>query len=131
MLLVLDVPDEVLAHLVRAIALYRRQLRADGIGPLPSWEQFARAVATKPDHVRQGAPLLADPNEASDTHWHEPPLLLDKRQVGTLLNVSARSLDRLIAAGKLPIVKIGARSLIRRTDLETFVGMLKVGTADA
>ncbi len=50
------------------------------------------------------------------------PLLIDSRQVGELLNLSTRTVWRLLSAGKLPKpVKIGRSVRWSRSDLETWI----------
>jgi excisionase family DNA binding protein len=50
------------------------------------------------------------------------PLLIDSRQVGELLNLSTRTVWRLLSAGKLPQpVRIGRSVRWSRSDLETWI----------
>lgn len=50
------------------------------------------------------------------------PLLIDSRQVGELLNLSTRTVWRLLSAGKLPKpVRIGRSVRWSRSDLETWI----------
>ncbi len=50
------------------------------------------------------------------------PLLIDSRQVGELLNLSTRTVWRLLSAGKLPRpVRIGRSVRWSRSDLETWI----------
>ncbi len=50
------------------------------------------------------------------------PLLIDRRQVGELLNLSTRTVWRLLSAGKLPKpVRIGRSVRWSRSDLETWI----------
>lgn len=48
------------------------------------------------------------------------PLLYSIEQTAALLNVSARTLKRLIARRELVSRKVGARTLIPRTSIEAF-----------
>jgi excisionase family DNA binding protein len=45
-------------------------------------------------------------------------LLVSKRDAAKMLSVSTRTIDNLIRAKRLPIRKIGRRSLVPRTALE-------------
>jgi excisionase family DNA binding protein len=47
--------------------------------------------------------------------------LLDARQVGELLGVSAKSVLRLAAAGELPVVRIGRQYRFRPSSLEEWL----------
>ena len=50
------------------------------------------------------------------------PLLLRKREVVRLLGISARSVERLVAAGELPRVRIGAGAVrYRSSDVRELV----------
>jgi excisionase family DNA binding protein len=61
-------------------------------------------------------------SEATSPTWMpDSPLLLDKRQVAALLNISERSVGNLIANKQLPVVRIGSRCLIRRTSIEALL----------
>lgn len=52
-----------------------------------------------------------------------PPLIpyaLNKEQAAAYLSVSPRTIESMIADGRLPSFRLGARRLIRRVDLETY-----------
>lgn len=51
--------------------------------------------------------------------------LLDLDESAQRLNIHRRSVERLIATGKLCSVQIGRRRLIEERDLETFIEALK------
>jgi excisionase family DNA binding protein len=53
-------------------------------------------------------------------------LLLDYRHAGEWLDLSDRTVRRLVHDGELPAVKIGGATRIRRVDLEAYVE--KLGT---
>ena len=61
------------------------------------------------------------------SHLHQeflPPAvepLLTKRGVSHYLGVSERSVDRLVAAGKLPAYQVGGHRRFRLDDLEAFL----------
>jgi excisionase family DNA binding protein len=60
-------------------------------------------------------------------------LLLDYRHAGEWLDLSDRTVRRLVHDGELPAVKIGGATRIRRVDLEAYVENLgtKTGGTDA
>jgi excisionase family DNA binding protein len=63
-------------------------------------------------------------------HMHrEPdrptPLLVDRREAGRMLGVSAGTIDNLRARGELPSVKIGTRRLYQVTDLLRYIEVRK------
>jgi excisionase family DNA binding protein len=54
--------------------------------------------------------------------WAAPaPLLLTKRQAALLLNVSEKTICRLLRRRELVRRKVGARTLIPRSSVESFV----------
>jgi excisionase family DNA binding protein len=61
-------------------------------------------------------------SETTNSTWMpDSPLLLDKRQVAALLNISERSVGNLIRNKQLPAIHIGSRCLIRRTSVENLL----------
>ena len=50
---------------------------------------------------------------------NEQPLLLSCKQAAALLGLSSRSIFNLMRDGRLHRVRIGNRTLVRRTDVET------------
>jgi excisionase family DNA binding protein len=58
-------------------------------------------------------------NEKPD--WKPEPLLLSILQVAALLGVSPRTVRNLLSRRELPPVKIGARTLIRRSSVDVFL----------
>jgi excisionase family DNA binding protein len=49
-------------------------------------------------------------------------VLLSAEAVGELLSLSVRTVRRMIAAGEIPIVRIGRAVRIRRVDIEALIG---------
>ncbi len=49
-------------------------------------------------------------------------VLLSAEAVGELLSVSVRTVRRMIAAGHIPVVRIGRAVRIRRVDIEALIG---------
>ena len=48
------------------------------------------------------------------------PVFLSKKSISQLLGVSLRTIENLIAAGELPVRRVGRRVLIPRQALEEF-----------
>lgn len=46
---------------------------------------------------------------------------LNRRDAASYLSISIRLLDKLATAGKIPRVKIGAKTIFRRGDLDAFI----------
>jgi len=83
--------------------------------------------------------FLADPGRAthdvpmldcSAAAYGPPPmprrLLITKGDAAELLGVSLRTLERLISAGRLPLVHVEGAARVRVTDLEAYVQDLEV-----
>jgi excisionase family DNA binding protein len=47
-------------------------------------------------------------------------ILLSKKSVAGLLSICVRTLEKLIAAGELPVIRIGSRVMIPRNAVENF-----------
>lgn len=93
--------------------------RDQGLRPPASFVEGARRMeAVSPDnaHRRQGATSLPTGSDVVDA----ASVLVGREEVGRLLGVSPRTVDRLLAAGELPKVKVGRRSLCRRADVESY-----------
>ncbi len=56
------------------------------------------------------------------THSVENQLLYSRQQCSNLLNISVRTISRLIASGRIQTVSIGRRRLITRDQLLNIAG---------
>ena len=65
---------------------------------------------------RVGAHAVTMPNPDAT------PLLVDRDAAASLLSVSRRTLERMIAAGALATIYIGRRRLVPRAELERIAG---------
>lgn len=54
------------------------------------------------------------------------PMLVDRREAGRLLGISASSVDNLRLAGELPSLKIAARRLYDVADIQQFIDARKI-----
>ena len=52
------------------------------------------------------------------------PLLITKAEAGEYLRVSIRTIERLISAGKLPLVHVEGAARLRVADVEAYVDSL-------
>jgi len=52
--------------------------------------------------------------------WGATRLLFSRREVSKLLGISERQLTRLIANRKIDIVRIGARTMLHRDEIQKF-----------
>jgi excisionase family DNA binding protein len=96
-------------------------------------------VTSEPVHAADSG-ALADPPAAMSTHlllmldpWRaasDPPamsrrLLITKSDAAEQLGVSLRTIERLIAAGRLPLVHVEGAARVRVADLEAYVQGLR------
>lgn len=119
-----QLPTELIAHLVVALSRYLRQLRAEG-GRVPTQMEELVAALTNGVRARPGVAIL-DPCRAAYGRSAMPKrLLITKTDTAELLGVSLRTIERLISAGRLPLVHVEGAARVRVSDLETYVQDLK------
>ena len=109
---------ELIAHLVIALSRYRRQLRTDGVW-IPA--QIEDLITFLADRIRASQVLMVDPWRAPDPSAMPRRLLITKSDAAELLGVSLRTIERLISAGRLPLVHVEGAARVRVTDLEAYV----------
>jgi excisionase family DNA binding protein len=111
---------ELIAHLVRALSRYVRQLRAEG-GRVPA--QIEDLIAFLADRVRaRHDVLMLDPwRAASDPSAMSGRLLITKSDAAEQLGVSLRTIERLISSRQLPLVHVEGAARLRVSDLEAYV----------
>ena len=119
-----ETPSAVLlTHLALAITRYVRQLRKDEI-PVPPMIDELAAFLTQYVRTRQ-AVTGVDGDYGTP---HDVPvvrrLLITKAEAAEQLGISVRTVERLIAAGRLPLVHVEGASRLRVADLEAYVDAL-------
>jgi excisionase family DNA binding protein len=116
-------PSAVLTHLALAITRYVRQLRKDGF-PVPSMLDELAAFLTLYVRTRQAATGV----DSDYGTPHDVPvvrrLLITKAKAAEQLGVSVRTVERLIAAGRLRLVHVEGAARLRVADLEAYVDAL-------
>jgi excisionase family DNA binding protein len=113
-------PPELVKHLAVALSRHVRDLRQAGrvvpadVDELASF--LAQAVRTRP----HATPLddEGDPGHSPDV---ADRLLVTKGEAAGRLGVSIRTIERLVAAGRLPLVHVERAARLRVADLEAFV----------
>ena len=115
---------EVVGHVALALSRYLRESRGDGVWVPPEVESLARLL-TDCARRRQEATALAPGGEDPDDGVMETTLLLTRREAAHVLRRSVRSVDRAIADGVLPAVKVEGSTRIRRADIEAYVDSLQ------
>jgi excisionase family DNA binding protein len=119
-----ETPSAVLTHLALAITRYARQLRIDGLPVPPIIDELA-AFLTLYVRTRQAATCV-DGNYGTpqDVPVMMPRLLITKAEAAEQLGISVRTVERLIAAGRLPLVHVEGAARLRVADLEAYVDAL-------
>jgi excisionase family DNA binding protein len=118
---ILDLDPPCWAHLWKALAQHIVWCRAQAI-PVPNdvWTLLKHAECAKGRHRPTELP-------ASLETAHGAPmdaLTATYADVARRLNVSKRSIERLVASGVLPVVDVGGSRRIRVEDLEVYVASL-------
>jgi excisionase family DNA binding protein len=114
-------PAELIAHLVIALSRYHRKLRAEG-GRVPA--QIEDLITFLADRVRAGQ-VVPTHGAASAPSAVPRRLLVTKRDAAEQLGVSLRTIERLISAGRLPLVHVEGAARVRVGDLEAYVESLE------
>ena len=118
-----EMPSAVLTHLALAITRYVRQLRKDEI-PVPPMIDELAAFLTLYVKTR---PAVTGVDGDYGTSQDVPVvrrLLITKAEAADQLGVSVRTVERLIAAGRLPLVHVEGAARLRVADLEAYVDAL-------
>jgi len=74
-----------------------------------------------PSHQASQVPMVDPWRAASDPSAMPRRLLITKSDAAELLGVSLRTIERLISAGRLPLVHVEGSARVRVTDLEAYV----------
>lgn len=119
---------EVLKHLSRALSVHVRRLHQEGL-PVPREVEELAVFLARLARIRQDPPAPA--GELERVHDARMPdrLLVTKAEAAERLGVSVRTIERLVAAGRLPQVHVERLARFRVSDLETFVDSLAEGQA--
>jgi excisionase family DNA binding protein len=111
--------EDLGVHVSRALLAYEKRQRANGAALPAGWALLSAAF---PDRGRQETTNLAEDDGDGDTPLMA--LALNLRRIGDALDVSERTVQRLVISGELPSVKIGKARRVRVDDLQRFVADL-------
>jgi excisionase family DNA binding protein len=100
---ILFIDDELRRHTVRALALGRRELRRNRHYSPKAFEQLIDSLAAQTS--------LDTPMIDGDDNLPEPELV-DQREAARRLGVSERTVNGLVAADELAVIRVGRRVLI-------------------
>ncbi|MGI8578636.1 MAG: helix-turn-helix domain-containing protein [Nocardioidaceae bacterium] len=118
-LVMLDVDAEMAGHLAVACRLYRERARRDGIGVPAGLAGVERMLAARASRGQRGTPLAELWSVVQ--HRDMEPELVAYRDAARLLGCSERTIKRRVAAGDLPVVRVGAMPRIRVSDLHHYI----------
>lgn len=125
--------SELLEHLALAMSRHVRHLRQDALQVPPSVDELAvllvRCVQTRPTATSGDHTWTMESRAVQDDQM-AGRLLVSKAEAAELLGVSVRTVERLIAAGQLPLLHIERASRLRVTDIEAYVNSLVAGQAN-
>ena len=118
-------------HLALALSAHVRRLHQDA-RPVPREVEELAIFLVRLARIRQKPPTLAD--ELESAHYARMPgrLLVTKGEAAKRLGVSVRTLERLVATGRLPQVHVERLARFRVSDLEAYVnGLAEYHAADS
>jgi excisionase family DNA binding protein len=118
-----ETPSAVLPHLALAITRYVRQLRKDEI-PVPPMIDELAAFLTLYVRTRHAVTGVDRTHGTSQDVPVLRRLLITKAEAADQLGVSVRTVERLISAGRLPLVHVEGAARLRVADLEAYVDAL-------
>jgi excisionase family DNA binding protein len=104
----------VAAHLHRAIEAHRRWCRDQAIPVPPELDQLLSLVSGG-QGLTEPPPVLRSGDDPG------MPLALTFDDAGRLLEVSARTIKRLVDAGKIRSISVGHAPRIPREEIERFI----------
>jgi excisionase family DNA binding protein len=118
-----DQASEFVTHLALALTRYTRHLRQDRLSVPPAIDELA-AVLVHCARMRPAATRMDDEEPASQDNAVARRLLVTKVEAAEYLSVSVRTVERLVAAGQLPLLHIEGASRLRLEDVEAYVASL-------
>jgi len=114
---------ELMRHLTYALSGHVRRLRLEGLA-IPREVEELTSFLVQTARSRQFPPLAAGgPRTGHDAPMPDR-LLITKGEVAERLSVSVRTIERLVATGRLPQVYVEHSARIRIKDLEAYVNSL-------
>lgn len=87
----------------------------------PTSDHDRKATTERPHHPPMSTPVATIDPASTDT----PRLAYSVDEAADMIGISRRSIYELLRSGQLRSVKIGARRLVRRSDLDTFLEELE------
>ena len=113
-------PPELVRHLAVALSLHVRNLRHTG-AVVPAEVEELAGLLTRCVRTRPNATPVDGGSGAAHSRRVADRLLVTKGEAAERLSVSVRTIERLVAAGRLPLVHVERAARFRVSDLETYV----------
>jgi len=120
---------EALHHLAVALSGHVRRLHFQGV-PVPRSVEELAVFLHRLVRSRQDPSILAMTAETSQYSRMPDQLLITKGEAAERLGVSVRTLERLVATGRLPQVHVERLARFRVKDLEVYVEGLETSAHD-
>lgn len=108
---------ELAAHLAIALTRYLVDARRDGVHPPSSLADLRDALV---EVARSGQETT--PRDVAAAAVEHARMSYSLTEAADLSGLSVRSIQRRIAAGDLPVTRVGRRVLVPRESLEALVG---------
>jgi excisionase family DNA binding protein len=118
---------EVVRHVTVALSRHVRQLHVDGV-PVPREVEELTAFLVHLARIRHGSPEVAGTQGIGQHPVLPDRMLVTKHEAAQLLGVSVRTVERLVAAGRLQQVQVERLARFRVGDLEAYVHGLAQAT---
>jgi excisionase family DNA binding protein len=117
------IPD-MIKHVTLALGAHVRRLHRDAL-PVPREVEELALFLMHLARTRQDAPPVVDPSGHTHNEVMPDRLLITKGEAARRLGVSVRTVERLVANGRLPQVHVERLARIRVSDLEAFTHSLE------
>lgn len=111
---------EFVKHLTFALTAHVRRLRHEGL-PVPAEFEELTSFLAHCAWSRPGAPDIADEHNEGQHAQMSDRLLVTKGEAAEWLSVSIRTIERLVATGRLPQVHVERAVRFRVRDLQAYV----------
>ena len=119
---------ELVRHLTFALANHVRRRHQETL-PVPLEVEELTAFLVRLARIRQEPSTLADKGATSQYTRMPGRLLVSKDEAAAQLGVSVRTVERLVATGRLRQVHVERLARFRVSDLEAYVNSLAENTA--
>jgi excisionase family DNA binding protein len=111
---------ETVTHVTLALSRHVRQLQSEGIA-VPREVEELTAFLVHLARIRHVPPSLAVENGSDHDPTVPDRMLVTKHEAAHLLGVSVRTVERLVAGGRLQQVQVERLARFRIGDLEAYV----------